>query len=221
MVSRQKRMALSPPHKRVLRIPEGGSVSVTNGYAVPGGGSMVSACRTGNEGQGGNGVKEVRMRLGSINVGSLTGKGAELVKLMEYREISVACIQETRWKGSSARELGNGYKVYYAGDKSGRNGVGIVVKGELKDSIVEVKRTDSRLMMIKLVWQGITLNVVSAYAPQIGLGEEEKEDFWKKFDDLVCMVDKRDRLIIGGDLNGHVGALSTGYMEVHGDKDLG
>ena len=47
---------------------------------------------------------------------------------MRRRRMDMCCVQETRWKGASARMIGDGYKFYYAGERSGRNGVGIVVR---------------------------------------------------------------------------------------------
>ena len=35
--------------------------------------------------------------------------------MMEKRQLDVLYIQETKWKGSKARELGAGYKLYYHG----------------------------------------------------------------------------------------------------------
>ena len=46
-------------------------------------------------------------------------------------------------------------------------------------------------------------NVVSAYASQVNLGE--KRTLWEEFEDVVQKVDVSEKLILGGDLNGHVG----------------
>ncbi|PHT58230.1 hypothetical protein CQW23_00593 [Capsicum baccatum] len=54
------------------------------------------------------------------------------------------------------------------------NGVGILVDEELREQVVEVKWVNDRLMPIKLVIGESTLNVISAYALQTGLDEEEK-----------------------------------------------
>ncbi|XP_075086231.1 uncharacterized protein LOC142168953 [Nicotiana tabacum] len=40
-------------------------------------------------------------------------------------------------------------------------------------------------MTIKLVVCGFTLNVISAYAPQAGLGEEAEGYFWENMDEVV------------------------------------
>ena len=57
----------------------------------------------------------------------------------------------TRWKGDKARELGGDCKLYYSGaDERGRNGVGIVLSKELKDSLVSVSRTNDRAISVKV-----------------------------------------------------------------------
>ena len=41
--------------------------------------------------------------------------------------MGVLCVQETRWKGNKARELGGDCKLFYSGaDERRINGVGIV-----------------------------------------------------------------------------------------------
>ena len=59
----------------------------------------------------------------------------------------------------------DGYKLWYSGVLRGKNGVSILVDSHLRESVVEVRRVNDRLMTIKLVVGEGTLNVVSAYAP--------------------------------------------------------
>ncbi|XP_070019406.1 uncharacterized protein [Nicotiana sylvestris] len=70
-------------------------------------------------------------------------------------------------------------------------------------------------MTIKLVVGECTLNVVSAYAPQVGCGEEIKRRFWEGLEDIVRSILPSERLFIGGDFNGHIGSSAGGYTEVH------
>ncbi|XP_019264376.1 PREDICTED: uncharacterized protein LOC109242004 [Nicotiana attenuata] len=112
-----------------------------------------------------------RLRIGSWNIGTLAGKSIELAKILQKRKVNIACVQETRWVGSKARNA-DGYKLWYSGGKKGKNEVGILVARKLRESVVEVRRMDDRLMAIKLVVGEITLNVISTYAPQAGLDEE-------------------------------------------------
>ena len=36
----------------------------------------------------------------------------ELVEVCKRRDIGILCVQETKWTGKSARELGEGYKIF-------------------------------------------------------------------------------------------------------------
>ena len=61
----------------------------------------------------------------------------------------------------------------------------------------------------------MVLNVISAYVPQVGLDESAKRQFWEDLDSLIRAVPSSEKLFIGGDLNGHVGTISTGFEAVH------
>lgn len=73
-----------------------------------------------------------------------------------------------------------------------------------------------RMMSIKLVIGGSTLNIVSAYAPYVGLHEEEKKSFWEAFDEMVKGVPNNKKLFIRGDSNGHIKSSPRSYDDVHG-----
>ena len=47
---------------------------------------------------------------------------------MVRRKIDVLSLQEIRWTGQTARELGLDCKLYYTGGEEKRNGVGIVLR---------------------------------------------------------------------------------------------
>ena len=50
------------------------------------------------------------------------------------------------------------------------------------------------------------LNLISAYAPQAGRSLPEKEEFFTSLGKIVSEIDDGEKLLIGGNLNGHVGA---------------
>ena len=156
------------------------------------------------------------LRVGTLNVGTMTGKGRELADMMERRKVDILCVQETRWKGSKARNIGGGCKLFYHGVDGQRNGVGIVLKEEWVKNVVEVKRVSDRMMCMKVQMEGLILNVVCAYAPQVGCEMEEKEEFWRDLDELMESVPKEERVVIGADFNGHVGEGNRGDEEVMG-----
>ncbi|XP_070036877.1 uncharacterized protein [Nicotiana tomentosiformis] len=76
-------------------------------------------------------------------------------------------------------------------------------------------------MTIKIVVGGRNIHIISAYAPQASLGEEVKRHFWENLDEFVRGIPHFDKLYIGGDFNGHIGASIGGYNEVHGGFSFG
>ncbi|KAK3544134.1 hypothetical protein QTP86_002802, partial [Hemibagrus guttatus] len=160
--------------------------------------------------------KSVGLRIGTLNVGTMTGKGRELADMMERRKVDILCVQETRWKGSKARSIGAGFKLFYYGVDSKRNGVGVVLKEEFVRNVLEVKRVSDRVMSLKLEIEGVMMNVVSGYAPQVGCELEEKERFWSELDEVMESIPTGERVVIGADFNGHVGEGKTGDEEVMG-----
>ncbi|KAK3535493.1 hypothetical protein QTP70_016913 [Hemibagrus guttatus] len=146
----------------------------------------------------------------------INGKGRELADMMERRKVDILCVQETRWKGSKARSIGAGFKLFYYGVDSKRNGVGVVLKEEFVRNVLEVKRVSDRVMSLKLEIEGVMLNVVSGYAPQVGCELEEKERFWSELDEVMESIPTGERVVIGADFNGHVGEGNTGDEEVMG-----
>ncbi|KAK3518110.1 hypothetical protein QTP70_033330, partial [Hemibagrus guttatus] len=160
--------------------------------------------------------RSVGLRIGTLNVGTMTGKGRELADMMERRKVDILCVQETRWKGSKARSIGAGFKLFYYDVDSKRNVVGVVLKEEFVRNVLEVKRVSDRVMNLKLEFEGVMLNVVSGYAPQVGCVLEEKERFWSELDEVMESIPTGERVVIGADFNGHVGEGNTGDEEVMG-----
>ena len=161
------------------------------------------------------------VRVGTLNIGTMTGRGRELADLMEQRNVDILCLQETKWKGSKARNIGGECKLFYNGADGRKNGIGIVMREELDESLLEVKRVSDRLMVMKLKVKGHILNIVSAYAPQDNSSMEEKNDFWQDLDGFIESVSKEERIVLGADLNGHVGEGNIVDEEVMGRYGAG
>jgi len=75
--------------------------------------------------------------------------------------------------GAKTKEI-DGFKLWYSGVKRTTNRVGILVERDLAEQVVEVRHESDRIMSIKLVVGLEILNVVSLYAPQVGLDEKIK-----------------------------------------------
>ena len=103
----------------------------------------------------------------------MIGKSRELADLTKTRIIDVMCLQETRWGGNKARDLGDGCKLLYSGGKQGRNGVGICFRNH-QDKVLEVCRSSDRVMAEKLVLSDNVWNIISAYESQVGRDNDKK-----------------------------------------------
>ena len=181
---------------------QGGSVKLTMGRG--------SAC------QG----SSIPLRIGSVNVGSLRGRDGEVVNMAVVGQMDFCCLQETRWRGEGARRLG-AYKLFWMGCEKGIHGVGVLVADRWIEKVLDVKRVSERLMVVRVIVGRSVLNLVSVYAPQMGRSRVEKEEFLVMLREVVSGIDSDERMLICGDLNGHVGSEIDGFESVHGGFGFG
>ena len=146
----------------------------------------------------------------TLNVGTMTNRGMEVVDLMKRKGMDILCVQETRWKGVKAREMRNGYKLYYIGEDGKNNGVGILLSPVLKENVLEVNRESDRVIWMRLNVDKVEINVVSAYAPQVGCCDQDKDDFWELMGEVMQKQADGANVWIGVDFNGHVGEGNAG-----------
>jgi exonuclease III len=84
--------------------------------------------------------------------------------------VNILCVQETKWKGQKPKEVEDtGFKLWYTGNTSTKNDVGIMLDKSLKDGVVDLKCQGDMIILVKLFVGDLVSNVISAYAPQIGL----------------------------------------------------
>ena len=84
------------------------------------------------------------------------------------------------------------------------------------DEIVDVRRKCDRILLIKLILGDEVVNVISAYAPQIGYDDASKRKFWDDLDVVMQGIPLEEKIFIGGDFNGHVRNSRSGFENVHG-----
>jgi len=155
-------------------------------------------------------------RVGTWNIDSLTGRSGELVEALAERRMDVACVQETRWRGSGCRLFGKRYKLFWMESKEKTDGVGIFVAEKWVDSVVSVERHSERALVLKMVLGDCLLNVFTVYAPHSGKPDEEKESVWNEVFHLVSCIPQYKMLVFVGDMNGHIGSSNVGYDGTHG-----
>ena len=69
------------------------------------------------------------LRVGSLNVGKLKGKGDEVVEILSRRRLNFCCVQETRWKTLVKNIDGKNlrYKYFGSGLSNKFGGLGILL----------------------------------------------------------------------------------------------
>ena len=164
-------------------------------------------------GSSGRQLSRREVRLGSLNVGTMSGKGVEVVEMMERRRLEVLYIQETKWKGDRARTMMGGFKLLHAGGDGRSNGVGIIVSEEISKTVVGVERWKGRIMMAWLIIRKQMMCVMSVYGPQTGRMEAEKEEFRDALERMMGLVELKVMLCIAGDFNAH-GVVEPGEEEI-------
>ena len=72
-----------------------------------------------------------------------------------------------------------------------------------------------------MVFEQETFSIISAYAPQVGLEEKEKMKFWEDLEGLVQGIPPQQKIVLGGDFNGHVRKEAGQYAGFHGGFSFG
>ena len=83
------------------------------------------------------------MRLGTWYVGSMNGRGTEVCEELRKRRVDVCCLQEVRWRGQGAQFMGvkgSRHKLLCSGNSDSMGCVGVLVKEELCEKVVEVRK---------------------------------------------------------------------------------
>ena len=168
--------------------------------------------------------KQIGLRFGSWNVGSIYGRRTEVCKELRKRKVDVCCLQEVRWKGEGARFFGvkgRRYKLRWCGNDDKIGGEGILIKEELCEKVVEVRRRCDRVMAIGLVFEKEVVRVICAYAPQSGKPDAEKERFYEEMAREWSVANENELVLGLGDFNGHVGKRAKGFEGIHGGYGIG
>ena len=128
---------------------------------------------------------EVIWRLGTVNVGSLVGRSAEVVEMLTRRRVDIAGIQEVRYRNSGTRMIkgkSSRFKLFWQGSVTRDVGVGLLVSEEVTKRVVDVRRVSDRIIVVDIVIEAEIISIVSVYAPQSGRSAEEKDRFYEDLD---------------------------------------
>ena len=128
--------------------------------------------------------KRIGVRFGSWNVGSISGRRTEVCEELRKRQVDVCCQQGVRRRGEGAHFFGvkgKRYKLWWCGNDDKTGGVGILVKEELCENVVEIRRRCDRVMAIGLVFEEEVVRVICAYGSQRRKPDARRRHFMRKW----------------------------------------
>ncbi|XP_071648484.1 craniofacial development protein 2-like [Temnothorax longispinosus] len=148
------------------------------------------------------------------------GKLENTLQEMKRLNIEVLGISEMRWP-LSGRKVVDDYVVYYAGEdgRHHRNGVAIIVSGEVDRAVKNVVPVSDRIMLMQINAVPFGLNIIQVYAPTAACAEEEIDNFYDCLSDVMEKMKRKGVTVLMGDLNAKVGSGRVGRTV--GDFGLG
>ena len=140
-------------------------------------------------------------------------KRMEVRKVCEDERLDVCGLSETKVKGESIWEWGQGWGVG-SGVKEGRGreGVAIVVSERAKRCVKGYGCVSSRVVWVRLKVGRERWAVVCVYAPTNDCKADEREKFWVSVDECLEKFGANERVCLLGDMNGKVGEREDGRI---------
>ena len=156
-----------------------------------------------------------KLCVSSWNTGTMHGRVSEVVEAIGHRQINIRCVQESCWKGCSARLISAKtfiYKFIRSWDNSGFGGVHVLLNENWIDKVISVVRLNHQIMCIHILVGKLIINIFSVYAPQTGLSVVEK--FYSALLSTISITSPDAYLLVCGDFNGHAEEASEGFNGV-------
>ena len=111
--------------------------------------------------------------------------------------------------------------MWWSGNSSGIAGTGTLVKEELCEKVVVVRRKSDRVMVVVLAFKEQVIRVISQYGPQTGRPFEEKHRFYDELADEYELQNPSEVVFRLGDFNGHVDEEIKHFEGVHEGNEIG
>ncbi|VVC42423.1 Endonuclease/exonuclease/phosphatase [Cinara cedri] len=140
-------------------------------------------------GRGGNKASSVviernphsSFRIGTWNIRTAlkAGKIEEIKEQIKNNYIGILGICETRWSGKGDY-ITEDFRVIHSGnDKSGKNGIAIIVQGKWKSNIMNTYHLNDRLLIVKIHAQPTDIYIIQVYFPTSNCQDVEIERMYE------------------------------------------
>lgn len=157
---------------------------------------------------GKNGTRKrniIKIATWNVRTMMIAGKMEEIALELEKYKIDIAAIQEIRWKGNGAVRKDKYEMRYSGGEKQGRNGVGFIIRGKVKQKVLEFNPISDRMAYIRIAATPSKISILNVYAPTEMAEEASKDQFYEDLDEELSRIPKEDTIIVLGDLNAQIG----------------
>ena len=168
-----------------------------------------------------------KFKIGSWNVRTLyeTGRIQQLVIEMDKYKLDVMCVSETRWINCGKMKLNSGHHIVYSGNKGDAahhtRGVGVVMTDKTEKCLLAWEAVSERIVTATFRSKVCKLIIVSVYAPTNDASDEEKNEFYESLQSTLNKINRRDIVIVAGDLNAKIGTDNTNKEQVMGKHGTG
>ena len=125
--------------------------------------------------------------LGTLNVRTLRkfGKLEELMKKLSRYKWDVIGLSETILTGDGELTTEEGHKQYYCRKEKNYEGVGFMVKKEIKNSFINYTSVSSRIISIRIKASPMNITIIKIYAPTTAYTDEEIEKWYESIDNTI------------------------------------
>jgi len=164
---------------------------------------------------------KLRQRLRILESGFLHVAGASLLtpncdcsfglQISALRIADALQLSPNRTLYTTVLELYASYKLYWSVDSTGRGRVSLMVNVNLVKKVIDVKRLNSRIIVMEFAVDNEMITILSVYAPQSGWSIEENDLFYENLSREMLKVN--GKCVILGDFNGHEGKTKMGTKE--------
>jgi len=102
-----------------------------------------------------------------------------------------------------------------------RSEVGILMNKEARRSLMEWSQILERIILARIKTKILNLTIIQCYAPTETTDKDMKEKFYQQLHETITAVQKRDVIIVMGDMNARIGPNNEGLEHVIGRHGVG
>lgn len=140
------------------------------------------------------------------NVLSLYRAGAlaRLVEELAKYNITIAALQEIRWKSSDTLKTKD-YTIFYSNKDKNTLGTGFAVSHKIIDKVIGFRPENERLCSMRIRGKMFNITFINAHAPTEDSEECDKDSFYENLEKLYDHAPRHDVKIVLGDFNAKIG----------------